>query len=147
MKLNDKCKDWTLEYLGPDSVHEYSEEEEELLKAILHVSGDAVAVIANIKEQKVRNDLLFAFHTLAVLFRDNLQETLEEFMAMQTVMTPLDGIFQPEKIYGKDIRAELFLYLTDEEKEIAIDSFPDIFIQEDMDDDNDLGEEGEAYES
>jgi hypothetical protein len=126
-------------------VHEYSEEETELLKAILHVSGDAVAVILNIKEPKVHIELLSAFHALAVLFRDNLQETLEEFMAMQTIMTPLEGEFSPEEIYGKDIRSELFSYLTDEEKDIAADSFPDIFI-DNMDED-DLTEEGDTFET
>lgn len=117
--ITEGCTDWdaTFQYKFPD--RELPNDIQETVRGVIHIVGDAVAVLLNpVFSDEVRDVLAGQYRAIAELARESFMDTLDEAQYHQICVTSPAGDFDHANLYGFDLRTALEGILTEREAEL-----------------------------
>ncbi|MBU8920804.1 MAG: hypothetical protein KOO63_02990 [Bacteroidales bacterium] len=141
--IDESCKDWKLVMSLPD-IPGITDSDEELdkIKRMLHATGDVVAVLGHLPEEKLRVDALNTFLAIASRTQMEMDDSLNHLIDVFVWRLKGSAKFSDEALFGLPLQDALFGCLkTKEEKRLVTEAYPDPDIWND--DDEDDGDEPE----
>jgi len=147
MKIREECKDWQLEYVSEYNALPSSEEE--IIKKLLHQTGDIIAAVLSLEDQEDQNHLLMIFFHIIMEAHESLREAYEEFTLMVQNSKNLEGRLNNQLLFGCSLKDALMNLVLDDEEKITIEAifnantFQEHYSLEDEEEnDDDRNEEG-----
>ena len=122
MKITESCDNWSLELNHNALETELTDEQKDLLKSILHTTGDGLSVVLGmpVEEADLRNKILDAIASIFLDTRRQIQMAVEFTIMSQAISSPLQKGFTDEELYGENLTDSLKASLkSDEEFGIA----------------------------
>lgn len=118
MKIVEACDNWSLELNHGILETEIGDEQKELLKNILHTTGDSLGVVLGmpIEETELRSKLLEAITSIYLDTRKQIQVAVEFIIMNQAITAPLQKGFTDQELYGENLTDSLRASLKDEEE-------------------------------
>lgn len=118
MKLKESCDDWSIEFNHNNLDIELTEEQQALIKSVMHVTGDSLGVTFGLPaaEIELRNQILAAIASIYNDIRKQVQIAVEFTIMNQALNSPLEKGFTNEELFGENLTEALRASLKTQEE-------------------------------